>query len=108
MVLFRKRGELEWLAVPCDRGQHLGFAYYAAIVAQEHQFPDCSWLHWALQTQQPAGYGDDFQLRGASDSTGKSDYHRGFLFESNTLRAFAELSLGGIGHELSMNIFPEN
>jgi hypothetical protein len=62
-------------------------------------------LHWPLQTQKAAGYGNDLQLRGAPDATRKPHYHRGFLFEADALRPFAKFSLGGVGHELSINMF---
>jgi hypothetical protein len=48
------------------------------------------------------------QLRGAPDAARKSHNHRGFFCESDALRPFAKLSLGGVGHELSINILKEN
>lgn len=104
MVLFGKNGEFEWLAVPCHRRQHLGVTRNAAFAGEEHQLPNGARLHWPLQAEQAAGHGNDLQLRRASDAARKPYYHRGFLFESYTLRAFAKLSLGGVGHELSINI----
>src|SRR5436305_11128383 len=105
MILFGKRGEFKWLAIPSHRRQHLGVACYAAIAAEEHQLSDHARLHRSLQAQEAAGYGNYLQLRGASDAAGKPYHHRGFLFESDTLRPFTKLSLGGVGHELSINIF---
>jgi hypothetical protein len=106
--LFGKRGEFKWLAIPSHRGQHLGVACYAAIAAEEHQFSDHARLHRALQAQEAAGYGNYLQLRGASDAAGKPYHHRGFFFESDTLRPFTKLSLGGVGHELSITILMKN
>jgi hypothetical protein len=104
MVLFGKNGEFEWLAVPCNRCQHLGVTRNAAFAGEEHQLSNSARLHRPLQAEQAAGHGNDLQLRGASDAARKPYYHRGFLFESDTLRSFAKLSLGGVGHELSINI----
>jgi GNAT superfamily N-acetyltransferase len=108
MILFGKRGEFKWLAIPSHRGQHLGVACYAAIAAEEHQLSDHARLHRALQAQEAAGYGNYLQLRGASDAARKPYYHRGFFFESDTLRPFTKLSLGGVGHELSITILVKN
>jgi hypothetical protein len=108
MILFGKRGEFKWLAVPSHRGQHLGIACYAAIAAEEHQLSDHARLHRALQAQEAAGYGNYLQLRRASDAAGKSHHHRGFLFESDTLRPFTKFSLGGVGHELSISVLVKN
>jgi hypothetical protein len=108
MILFGKRGEFKWLAVPSHRGQHLGIACYAAIAAEEHQLSDHARLHRALQAQEAAGYGNYLQLRGASDAAGKPYHHGGFLFESDTLRPFTKLSLGGVGHKLSITILMKN
>ncbi len=59
MVLFEKRGEFKWLAVPSYWRQHLGLACNAAFVGEEHQFSDCARLHWPLQAEQAAGYGNN-------------------------------------------------
>jgi len=36
MILFEKRGELKWLAVPGHWRQHLGLARNAAVITEEH------------------------------------------------------------------------
>jgi hypothetical protein len=105
MVLFEKRGEFKRLAVPSHWRQHLGIARNAAFVGEEHQLSDRARLHWPLQAEQAAGYGNNLQLRGASDTARKPYHHRGFLFESDALRPFAKFSLGGVGHESSISIF---
>jgi hypothetical protein len=48
------------------------------------------------------------QLRGASDAARKPYHYRGLLFESDTLRSFAKLSLGGVRHKLSITILVKN
>jgi hypothetical protein len=108
VVLFKKAGEFKRLAVPCYGRQHLGLAGDAAFAGEEHQLSDRAGLHRPLQAEQAAGYRNDLQLRGASDTARKPYYHRGFFFESNALRPFAKLSLGGVGHELSITIFVKN
>lgn len=105
MILFEKRGEFKWLAVPGYWRQHLGVARDAAFIGEEHQFSDCARLHRPLQTKQAAGYGNNLQLRGAPDAARKPNHHRGFFFESDALRPFAKFSLGGVGHELSIKVF---
>lgn len=105
MVLFKKAGEFKRLAVPCYGCQHLGLAGDAAFAGEEHQFSNRTRLYRPLQAQQTTGYGNHLQVRAASDAARKPYYHRGFFFESNTLRPFAKLSLGGVGHKLSINIF---
>jgi hypothetical protein len=108
MIIFTKRGEFKRLPVPRHWRQHLGFANNGALVGKEHQFPNCAWLYWPLQTQQAAGYRNNLELRGASDATREPYYHRGFLFESDTLRPFVKFSLGGVGHECSISVLFEN
>ena len=59
MVLFEKRSEFKGLPVPGHWRQHLGLARDAACVGQEHQLSNCARLHWPLQAEQAAGYGND-------------------------------------------------
>jgi hypothetical protein len=79
----------------------------AAFAGEEHQLPNRARLHWPLKTEQAASYRNDLQLRGASDAARKPNYYRGLFFKSDTLRPFAKLSLGGVGHELSISVHQE-
>jgi hypothetical protein len=101
-IIIVKRGELEGLAVPGHRSEHLGFSGNAAFVGEKHQLAHSSRLYRTLQTEQPPGNGNDPKLCGAVDAPGEAHHHRGFLIEPDTLGTLAELGLWRERHVQSM------